>query len=153
MEVIVSIAIVSIVFAATISAVVNGYSTILSNKSADDASVEAQGIADTVISTIADVDDPAAINDLVNGTIGAGAYAGLESITGAEYVDRLSFSSAVFPDNSLANPDKQFTIETVSNVQTSKPGTIGKIFNGYKVSVAVLSVEGYITVTAFTAAQ
>lgn len=149
-EVVVAVAVVSIVFAATMSAIVHGYTTILNNKSVDDASLEAQGIADSVVSTISGVDE-ADINDLVNGsTTGGVTYAGLAANTGAEYVDSINFSGVSFPNPSLSNPDKQFTIEKVTNIKTSKSGTVDKTFTCYKVSVAVRSMEGYVTVTALT---
>lgn len=152
-EIVVAIAVVSIVFAATMSAIVHSYSTILSNKSVDDASLEAEGIADSIVSTIAGAEE-SKINDLVNGsTVSGAAYDGLALITGAEYVDRITFPAANFPDSSLANTEKQFTIERVMNLETSKSGSAAKTFNGYKVSVAVLSSEGYITVTALTASN
>ncbi len=152
-EVVVALAVVSIVFSVTMSAIVSGYSTILSNRSVEEASVEAQGIADTVVSTIAGVNE-ADIHDLVYSSSATPTYRGLEDIAEAVYVDNLSSSSA-FPDNTLpiGKVDRQFTIERVNNLVTNKPGTIDTTFNGYKVTAAVTSTEGFITVTAFTIAE
>lgn len=47
-ELVVAIAIVSIVFASTMTAIVHGYISIVENKSLEDASAQAQGVADTV---------------------------------------------------------------------------------------------------------
>lgn len=149
-EVVVAIAVVSIVFAATMGAIVSSYTTIIGNKTVETASMEAQSIADTIISTIEGIDNDADINKAVNSSLAAGnTYDGLKIKTGAAYVDRIADPIAEFPNSSITD-DCQFTIQPVSGLETSKVGSLGNDFDGYKVSVAVLSSHGYIIASAMT---
>lgn len=147
-ELVVAITLVSIVFSATITAIVHSYTTVQTNRSNEEASLISRSLTDTIVSTIANAADVSEVEELANGV--PGTHVGFAAKAGAYYIDRLGGSSEEFPNPSASNPDKQFIIEAVNDLETSKSGTAGKKISGYKVSVAVLSSQGYIITSAFT---
>lgn len=155
-ELVVAIAIVSIVFASTMTAIVHGYISIVQNKTLEDASAQAQGVADTVSTALekafssnkypGDANDQAAkkdfYDDLVSKTInGDGTYDGLSTkLNNVEFIDQ----SKAFPDES-STKDIQCTVQYLSNpLETSSPDGGPKKSFGYKVMVDAKSSQGDI---------
>lgn len=159
-ELVVAIAIVSIVFASTMTAIVHGYVSIIENKSLEDASAQAQGIADTVSTALekafssnkytGDETDKTAkktfYNNLVLETInGDGStYDGLSTkLNNVKFIDQISNPGAAFPDPSFTG-DIQCTIQNLSNpLETSSTGGTKESL-GYKVMVNAKSSQGDI---------
>ena len=157
-ELVVAIAIVSIVFASTMTAIVHGYISIVENKSLEDA--QAQGVADTVSTALekafssnnytGDPTDQTAkktfYNNLVLETIdGDGTYDGLSTkLNNVEFIDQISNPSVDFPDSSSIS-DMQCTVQYLTNsLPTSASDGSHKEFDGYKVMVNAKSSQGDI---------
>ena len=147
-ELVVAIAIVSIVFASTMTAIVHGYISIVENKSLEDASAQAQGVADTVSTALekafssnnytGDPTDQTAID-------GDGTYDGLSTkLNNVEFIDQISNPSVDFPDSSSIS-DMQCTVQYLTNsLPTSASDGSHKEFDGYKVMVNAKSSQGDI---------
>ena len=159
-DLVVAIAIVSIVFASTMTAIVHGYISIVENKSLEDASAQAQGVADTVSTALekafssnnytGDPTDQTAkktfYNNLVLETIdGDGTYDGLSTkLNNVEFIDQISNPSVDFPDSSSIS-DMQCTVQYLTNsLPTSASDGSHKEFDGYKVMVNAKSSQGDI---------
>lgn len=159
-ELVVAIAIVSIVFASTMTAIVHGYISIVQNKTLEDASAQAQGVADTVSTALekafssnkytGDASDQTQkkkfYDNLVLETLnGDGTYDGLSTkLNNVEFIDQISNPSAAFPNESSTN-DIQCTVQYLSNPleTSSSDGGAQKSF-GYKVMVDAKSSQGDI---------
>lgn len=157
-ELVVAITLISIVFAAAMSGIVHGYMSVVKNKNIEQASMQAKGVADTVVSAINEIlfddsitDKDSAIVDVINGSVSH--TTGLDSKNSFTYYDQLkSGSTPTFP-NSTSTNDIQVTVEKITNLGVTKPGTAGQIFDGYKVIVAArcdnsYGDNSYITATA-----
>ena len=147
-ELVVAIAIVSIVFASTMTAIVHGYISIV------------EGVADTVSTALekafssnnytGDPTDQTAkktfYNNLVLETIdGDGTYDGLSTkLNNVEFIDQISNPSVDFPDSSSIS-DMQCTVQYLTNsLPTSASDGSHKEFDGYKVMVNAKSSQGDI---------
>lgn len=134
-ELVVAIAIVAIVFAGTMSALVNAYTSIIYNSSDEKASHIAEGIVDKVSESI---------KGLTNDDDVIAAAPSLESENDAVYVNNLSriFN---FPDNTVTD-DAQFTIRKINNdMDTMAPSGQVTSMEGYEIIAAVRTPRGYVT--------
>lgn len=157
-ELVVAITLISIVFAAAMSGIVHGYMSVVRNKNIEQASMQAKGVADTVVSAINEIlfdntitDKDSEIVDAINGSVSH--TAGLDTKNNFTYYDQLKSSSTPTFPNSTSTNDIQVTVEKITNLGVTKSGTLGQNFNGYKVIVASRCDGGnsngsYITVTA-----
>lgn len=157
-ELVVAITLISIVFASAMSAIVHGYMSVVKNKNVEQASMQAKGVADTVVSAINDIladdtitDKDDAIIDAMNGSTGV---SGLKARNSFLYYDGIKNTVTQFPNTNpgTGTAETQVTIEKISNVGITK-SAVTTTFNGYKVYVAVPCANSYndgsfITVTA-----
>lgn len=156
-ELVVAIALICIVFSAAMSGIVHGYMSVVKNKNIEQASMQAKGVADTVVSAINEVlsdssitDKDNAIIDVIDGSISH--TTGLNAKNNFTYYNQLSGSTPTFP-NSTSTSDIQVTVEKITNLGVTKMGAASQDFNGYKVMVAArcdnsYDTESYVTVTA-----
>ena len=149
-ELVVAIAIVSIVFASTMTAIVHGYISIVENKSLEDTVSTALEKAFSSNNYTGDPTDQTAkktfYNNLVLETIdGDGTYDGLRTkLNNVEFIDQISNPSVDFPDSSSIS-DMQCTVQYLTNsLPTSASDGSHKEFDGYKVMVNAKSSQGDI---------
>lgn len=153
-ELVVAITLISIVFASAMSGIVHGYMSVVKNKNVEQASMQAKGIADKIVSGINDIlsddtitDKDAKIVDLVQKQTPKVLFY-QNTIT-----DQQSVIDSSFPRNSGGTSDTQVAILKLSNLSVTKNGALTKDFNGYKVYVAFPCSSGsdknsFVTVTA-----
>lgn len=130
-ELIVAIALISIVFASAMTGIVHGYASVASNKTMEDASMQAQGVADIVTTELnktTSTNGATSIDDAVNAVM---EQVGKDN--SFKYFDGISGTVDNFPDS---NYDVQVLVEKSS---TGISGTDGvtESHRGYKVTVAV----------------
>lgn len=152
-ELVVAIAVVSIVFSAAMGAIVHGYAAVVQNNSAEEASIRAQGVADTVASTLGDVindktitDYDAAVLEAINGVVGS--YDGIsQKLNNVEFYNGITGSIGDFPDDS-STKEIHCAIEKIDNLSTTKVGSANVNCTGYRIMVIAPSSQGDITVTS-----
>ena len=125
-ELVVAITLISIVFASAMSGIVHGYMSVVKNKNVEQASMQAKGVADKIVSGINDIlNKNGVLNQIDNN----------------------------FPQATNGTNDIQVAVTKMSNVEVAKDGALNKQFNGYKVYVATAcsgssEKNSFITVTA-----
>lgn len=151
-ELVVAIAVVSIVFSAAMGAIVHGYATIAENNSVEEASIKAQGVADTVTTTLGEVvndktitDYDAAVLEAINGVIGS--YDGIADRLDIEFYNGITGSVGDFPDDS-SDKEIHCAVQKIDSVSTSKDGSADVDCAGYRILVAAPSSQGDIIVTS-----
>lgn len=152
-ELIVAIAVVSIVFSATMGAIVHGYATIVTNNSVEEASIKAQGVADTVATTLSDVindktitDYDTAVLEAINGVIGT--YDGMAAkLDNVEFYNGITGTIGDFP-NPSSTKETHCAVEKIDSLSTSKTGSADVDCAGYRIIVITPSSQGDVTVTS-----
>ncbi len=148
-ELIVAIAVVSIVFSAAMTAIVHGYASIAQNNSIDEASIKAQGVADTVASTLGNVLSDTTITDYDAAVLGAiNDTSGLkEKLDNVEFFDGVSHSLSNFPSDS-SSKEIQCAVQKIDTLSTTRTGSLDVNCVGYKIMVCVGSSQGDIIVSS-----
>lgn len=151
-ELIVAIALISIVFASAMTGMVHGYVSVQSNKTVEDASMQAQGVADIIVTEI---------NELAKENSGTNLSKAIADAMGElEVTNNFTYSGGINSDGTEAAPsqfpdpnsDVQVLIESTSSELVDVDG-VKSTYSGYKVTVAAPCVSGnqdaaFVTVDA-----
>ncbi|MFR7819229.1 type II secretion system protein [Candidatus Pseudoruminococcus sp.] len=150
-ELVVAITLISIVFASAMSGIVHGYMSVVKNKNVEQASMQAKGVADKIVS---------GINDILNNDNITDKDAEIKSMVQKQSPSVSFYKNGVlnqidnnFPQATNGTNDIQVAVTKMSNVEVAKDGALNKQFNGYKVYVATAcsgssEKNSFITVTA-----
>lgn len=151
-ELVVAITLISIVFASAMSAIVHSYMSVVKNKNIEQASMQAKGVADTVVSSINSILSDSSVTDKDTAIINAIDASGLKTANGYTYYDRISTPTASWASFPNTSSGLQVTVEKISSLDVTK-NAVNSSFNGYKVMVAApcdnsYDKGSYVTITA-----
>lgn len=152
-ELVVAITLISIVFASAMSGIVHGYMSVVKNKNVEQASMQAKGVADQIVSGINDI--------LADDTI-TNKDTEIVHMIQKQTPHVLLYNSSIantqenikdFPKKAGGTSEIQVAVLKLSNLQATKNGALPKDFSAYKVYVAFPCSNSYtqnsfITVTA-----